>query len=100
MTEIFSETDCQGVVLVDASNAFNNLNRSTALLNLTYTCPEFATYVINTYRMPAKLFLPDGSHILSKEGTTQGDNYASVFYSISTLGIIQDLALVDGCKQI
>ena len=100
MTEIFSDTNCQGVILVDASNAFNSLNRTTALLNLQHTCPEFATYVINTYRMPAKLFLPDGSHILSKEGTTQGDNCASGFYSISTLSIIKDLALIDGCKQI
>ena len=52
------------------------------------------------YRIHAKLFLPDGSHTLSKEGTTQGDNCASWFYSISTLGIIKDLGLIEGCKQI
>ena len=83
MTSLFESDDCDGILLVDATNAFNSLHRSTALHNIRFICPEFATYIINTYRQPAKLFLPDGSHILSNEGTTQGDNCASGFYSIS-----------------
>ena len=100
MNEIFAADDCQGVLLVDATNACNSLNRATALLNVRHTCPEFATYLINTYRHPAKLFLPDGRHILSKEGTTQGDNCASGFYSISTMMLIKELSVIEQCKQI
>ena len=100
MSDIFAEDDCQGVLLVDATNAFNSLNRQTALHNIRHTCPEFATYLINTYRNPSKLFLPDGNHLLSKEGTTQGDNCASGFYSISTLMLLQELSLIVGCKNI
>ena len=33
----------QGVLLVDASNAFNALNRSTALLNIINICPSIFT---------------------------------------------------------
>ena len=50
--------------------------------------------------MLCKLFLPDGSEIISKEGTTQGDNCASGFYSISTFIIIKDLANIEDSKQI
>ena len=46
------EAACQGVLLIDAANAFNSLNRTTALLNIRHTCPEFAVYLINTYRRP------------------------------------------------
>ena len=99
MEEIFSDEDCQGVLLVDATNAFNSLNRETSLLNVRHICPEFATFLINTYRMPAKLFLPGGKHILSTEGTTQGDNCASGFYSISILPIIKELSFII-CLQI
>ena len=42
MREIFSEEGCDGVILVDASNAFNRLNRSVALHNIQITAPSFA----------------------------------------------------------
>ena len=100
MSRIFTEDECQGVLLVDATNAFNSLNRRTALLNIRYTCPNFSKYLINTYRKPAKLFLPGGTHITSKEGTTQGDNCASGFYSVSTMILIKELSEINGCKQI
>ena len=46
MSDIFAEDECQGVLLIDATNAFNSLNRTTALLNIRHTCPEFSTYLI------------------------------------------------------
>ena len=100
MSDIFEEEACQGVLLIDATNAFNSLNRTTALLNIRHTCPEFSVYLINTYRRPSKLFLPGGDHISSKEGTTQGDNCASGFYSISTILMIRELAQITNIKQI
>ena len=35
MNQAFNEEDTQTVLLVDASNAFNRLNRNAALLNMT-----------------------------------------------------------------
>ena len=72
MKEIFDDDACEAVILVDADNAFNRLNRAVALENAKHTCPTLATYLSNTYSNPSKLFLSDGRHILSQEGTTQG----------------------------
>ena len=102
MREIFSDDDCQGVLFVDATNAFNSLNRTASLYNIQKICPEFATYLINTYREPSKLFISNsgGKYILSSEGTTQGDNCASGFYSIGVHPIIKKLHAIDKTKQI
>ena len=45
------------VLLIDASNAFNSLNRAAALHNIRVLCPSIATYAINTDREPARLFI-------------------------------------------
>ena len=57
---------------MDASNAFNNLNRQLALENISTICPVFPQILINTYCNDAKWFA-GGEIILSQEGTTQGD---------------------------
>ena len=49
------ETDA--VLLIDASNAFNAVNRAAVLHNIRVLCPTLVTYVINTYRQPARLFI-------------------------------------------
>ena len=99
LNKMFEEEDREAVLLVDATNAYNSLNRATSLLNIQQICPEFAVLIINTYREPAKLYLPGGKHILFNEGTTQGDNCASGFYSLSILPILKELACI-ACKQI
>ena len=70
--QAFQKEDVEGVVLVDASNAFNALSRYSALQNIQRICPPIATIVINTYRNPSELFVV-GNIIWSREGTTQGD---------------------------
>ena len=45
--QMFDHPHSQCVLLVDADNAFNRLNRKTALYNVQYTCPEIATMWIN-----------------------------------------------------
>ena len=69
---LYEADETDGVLLIDASNAFNALNRQAALHNIRIQCPIIATYAINTYRLSARLFITGGQEILSAEGTTQG----------------------------
>ena len=66
----FSSEETEGVLLVDASNAFNSLNRQAALHNIQKLCPAIASILINTYRDSAQLFV-DGCTLFSQKGITQ-----------------------------
>ena len=81
-----------GVLLVDASNAFNALNRKAALWNARHLWPRGCRFLFNTYRGPAALLL-DGSTTLlfSREGVTQGDPLSMAFYALSVLPLIRSL---------
>ena len=70
MTALFAEEGTEAVILVDASNAFKNLNRRVALLNIRKLCPAIAPALINFYRGKASLFVGEET-ILSQEGTTR-----------------------------
>ena len=76
MRAIFEEEGTDAVLLIDASNAFNRMNRKVAMHNIRITCPEVSVYLINTYRHPSRLFISGGGEISSQEGTTQGDPLA------------------------
>jgi hypothetical protein len=67
--------DTEAAFLVDASNAFNSLNRQVALYNARHLCLSLANILINTYREPSELFVV-GLVLRSEEGTTQGDPLA------------------------
>ena len=66
MRSIFDADETDAVLLVDASNAFNALHRAAALHNVRISCPTIATYVINTYRLPARLFILGGKELTSR----------------------------------
>ena len=40
--------------MVDASNAFNNINREATIHNIKVKCPALAKYVENTYKLHTK----------------------------------------------
>ena len=92
ISDKFKEESCEAVILVDAENAFNRLNREVAIKNIKQTCPPLYCYLNNSYKAPAKLHLGDGTFIWSKEGATQGDNLAMPMYGISTRPLIDSLA--------
>lgn len=101
MSQVFAEEETDGILLIDASNAFNQMNRSVALHNIQITCPEMSQYIINTYRKSSRLFISGGGEILSQEGTTQGDPLAMPWYSINTSIMIQSLSLsIPDVKQV
>ena len=41
MSTIFEDSATEGVILADASNAFNGLHRRVALHNIQISCPSF-----------------------------------------------------------
>ena len=88
MKEIYENDETEAVILVDASNAFNSLNRNAALHNIRILSPQFATILINTYRIPVQMIILGSKNILSAEGTTQGDNLAMSFYALGISPII------------
>ena len=106
MREIFEKDETEAVLLVDAENAFNNLNRSAALKNIKVLCPPFHQYLQNTYQKPAQLIIQGDKEyeiILSEEGTTQGDVTAMGKYGLATKPLVDKLdSVIDNqcCKQV
>ena len=93
MREMFEADESEGLLLVDAANAFNALNRPAALWNCQVLWPRCSLFLLNSYRGYAvillkglysrKLFI-----ILSQGGTTQGCPLAMLMYSIGVYPLI------------
>ena len=81
----FNEEDTDAVLLLDASNAFNSMNRATMLENIRRTCPIVYIYAYNCYSVHVRLFIIGGEEIKSKEGTTQGDPPAVTLYGLGLI---------------
>ena len=88
---LFEEDASHGFIQTDASNAFNSINRSLVLHNLTILCPEIATYIINYYMKPSRLFITGGKEISSNEGTTQGDPIAMGMYVLGLMPLLSSI---------
>ena len=89
--KLFGQDMANGVLMVDAANTFNNINRRVALHNIRKLCPSVATVLTNTYRRHSDLFI-DGEVLQSEEGTTQGDPLSMAFYALATV------PLSDACR--
>ena len=95
MRGIFADAGTECILLVDAENAFNLLNRKAALKNIKESCPVFYRYLHNTYQKPAKLIINDQKKvdiIYSEEGGTQGDVTAMPLYALGIKPLIDHLA--------
>ena len=68
------------------------MNQQTALHNIQCIRPPLVTVLINTCQNPSRLFITGGDEILSKEGTTQGDNLAVSFYGLGTKPLLDKLS--------
>ena len=84
---LFGSPDTEAVMLVDATNAFNSLNRQATLHNIQHLCPSFSTILINTYRVDVALYI-EGTTLFSEEGTTQEDPLAMPMYALGVLPLI------------
>lgn len=65
MSSLLQKPGVEGILLVDASNAFNSLNRAAALQNIPRVCPALAGVISNTYSHPIRLFVAGGGEIAS-----------------------------------
>ena len=89
--EVFDESEVEGALLVDATNAFNTLNRKVALQNMRYICPALETVLTNCYPSSIRLLVSGGRKILSKEGTTQGDPLGMAMFALAIVPLIMKL---------
>ena len=85
----FDDDNTEALLLIDATNAFNSINRTAMLHNLKHLCPTIAQCVKNSYQSPSRLFVQGGLEIASSEGKTQGDLLVSTSYSIAILPLLQ-----------
>ena len=99
MHTIFESDDSDAVLLIDASNTFNALNRTAAPHNIRILCPIIAIYDVNTYRQPARLVIIGGKEIASAEETTQGDPLAMGLYALSIQRLITSLQAASSMRQ-
>ena len=65
MSHVFDTNEVS--LFVDASNAFNSLNRAVTLRNVRSVCPGLAPILINTYKSPAFLHVNSQFYLLRKE---------------------------------
>ena len=92
MKKVFDDPDTDAVLLVDATNAFNSMNRGTALHNMQiilHKCTPPSLFVANS----------NGVEIQSEEGCTQGDNAGMSFYACSTTPLISLLNQNSPCHK-
>ena len=88
--DAFDKPEAEAVLQIDATNAFNSLNRSLALANISKTCPSLIFALRNSYANPSHLYV-NGQVILSQEGTTQGDPLAMAMYGVALLPLVKIL---------
>ena len=60
MRTIYKDQSAETVLLVDASNAFNSINRNVFLHNVEVICPSITPYVKNCYSVNSRLFIIGG----------------------------------------
>ena len=94
LRELFEKKSSNGfgLLLLDAKNAFNSINKSSALLNARTLWSRASTFLYNSYQESSKLVLSNTDvFIRSEEGTTQGDPLSMLFYGVALLPLIQKL---------
>ena len=97
MKEISKDNEVDAAILVDATNAFNSINREAMLHNIAIKWPEINRLVQNCFGKPSKLFIVDGKKngekciLYSEEGTAQGDPVAMAMYALGLSALQSEL---------
>ena len=78
---IYNDQTCETVLIVDASNAFNSINRNVFLHNITIKSLTIVIYVMNCCSTHSRLFIIGANETRSFAGTTQGDPVAMAVFA-------------------
>ena len=92
LSSVFAKEESEAILLVDATNAFNSVNRAAALNNIPRVCPAAGRVFVNTYQADIPLYLDGGETLYSREGTCQGDPLAMAFYALATVPLAKHLS--------
>ena len=89
--DMFNSNDW-GLLMVDARNTFNSINRSSLLWNVRILWPRASRFIFNTYRGHSPLIVNGSQEILfSCEGVIQGDPLSMFVYAVGTVLLIKTL---------
>ena len=93
---VFKQDSTEAVLLVDAENTFNSVNRKVALVNILRSYPSIASALINTYHSQLKLLIQ--GQTLITQGTTQGDSLSMAMYALAIASLVKECA--NGSTQV
>lgn len=91
--DLWDKDTTEMIILADAGNAFNTLNRARALRSTRQFCPALATAFQNMYGSPSDILYGDGRSVTSQEGATQGCPFANAMFSVGNVPLQKAIAL-------
>ena len=91
----FNRDDAEAVFFVDATSAFNALDRTAALHTIPRIYPALGRIFQNTYSDKTRLFVAGGGEVLSQEGTCQADPLVMAYYAVATIPVVKRLREAD-----
>jgi hypothetical protein len=98
--DLFQDGDV-GMLIMDAHNAFNSINRLSLLWNVRILWPRASRHVFNTYRDWSSFILKGCEDVIySTEGVIQGDPLSMFLYATATLPLIHELEEVSILAQL
>ena len=77
------------ILLIDANNDFDSLNKDLALRNIEKPCPSIMNDIRNSYKTRTSPFVNEKT-LQSQEGTTEGDPLAMAMYGIAILTFMNE----------
>ena len=84
--------DSHGMLVMDAENAFNSINRAALLWNIRILWPHASRFVFNTYRGWSPLIIKGHDvGLYSSEGVIQENPLSMFLYALATLPLINQL---------